>query len=47
MDLATLSDPVEKMRIEVRPEPDNAGGKKGRFAVLWERTEASFVFTLV
>jgi len=47
MDLATLSDPEEKMRIEVRPEPDNAGGKKGRFAVLWERTEASFVFTLV
>jgi len=43
MDLKTLSDPVEQMRIEVRDE----GGNKGRFAVLWERTEASFVFTLV
>lgn len=43
MDLKTLSDPVEQMRIEVRPE----GGNKGRLAVMWERTEASLVFTLV
>jgi Protein of unknown function (DUF2911) len=43
MDLKALSDPVEQMRIEVRTEGDN----KGRFAVMWERTEASFVFTLV
>lgn len=43
MDLATLNDPVEQMRIEVRAE----AGNQGRFAVQWERTEASFVFTLV
>jgi len=43
MDLKTLSDPVEQMRIEVRTEAEN----KGRVAVQWERTEASFVFTLV
>ena len=43
MDLKTLSEPVEQMRIEVRPE----GGNKGRLAVMWERTEASIVFTLV
>jgi hypothetical protein len=43
MDVKSLSEPVEQMTIQVRPE----GGSKGRFAVMWERTEASFVFTLI
>jgi len=34
---------VEQMRIQVRTEAEN----KGRFAIQWERTEASFVFTLL
>jgi hypothetical protein len=46
MDLKTLSDPVEQMRIDVRAESDSEGRSRGRFAVMWERTEASFVFTL-
>jgi hypothetical protein len=43
MNLKTLSEPVEQMRIELRPE----SGNKGTLAVMWERTEASVLFTLV
>lgn len=43
MNLKTLSEPVEQLRIDVRPE----GGNKGTLAVVWERTEASVPFMLL
>src|ERR1700676_4072693 len=43
MNLKTLTAPVEKFRIELRPESAN----KGTLALLWETTEASIPFTVV
>ncbi len=43
MNVKALPEPVEQMRIELRPE----GGNKGTLAVMWERTEASILFALV
>jgi len=42
MDLKMLEAPVESLAFEIRSE----GGNKGRVAMTWERTEASFPFTV-
>jgi hypothetical protein len=42
MDLKTLDKPVEQLTFEIR----SAGGKKGVIAMQWEKTEASFPFTV-
>jgi len=43
MNVKSLTAPVEKFRIELRPESAN----KGTLALLWETTEASIPFTVV
>jgi hypothetical protein len=43
MNLKTLDQPVESLTFEVRSD----GGDKGTVALLWEKTEASFPFTVV
>jgi len=43
MNLKTLDQPVESLTFEVRSDGDN----KGTVALLWEKTEASFPFTVV
>jgi hypothetical protein len=43
MDLKHLDTPVESLTFEIRSE----GGNKGRVALLWEQTEASFPFTVM
>jgi hypothetical protein len=43
MNVKSLTAPVEKFRIELRPESVN----KGTLALLWETTEASIPFTVV
>ena len=43
MNLKTLEQPVESLTFEVRSD----GGDKGTVALLWEKTEASFPFTVV
>jgi hypothetical protein len=43
MDLNPLDQPVESLTFEVRGD----GGNKGTIALLWEKTEASFPFTVV
>ena len=45
MNVKTLAEPVETLKIEVRPDP--ASANKGTLAVLWEKTEASIPFTVV
>src|SRR5258708_2324477 len=42
MDLKTLDQPVESLTFEIRSD----GGNKGTVALLWEKTEASFPFTV-
>ena len=43
MNLKALDKPVESLTFEVRSD----GGNKGTLALLWEKTEASFPFTVV
>ena len=43
MNLKPLDKPVESLTFEVR----GAGGNKGTVALIWEKTEASFPFTVV
>ena len=43
MNLKPLDQPVESLTFEVRSD----GGNKGTLALLWEKTEASFPFTVV
>ena len=43
MTLKTLDQPVESLTFEIRSD----GGDKGTVALLWEKTEASFPFTVV
>jgi len=43
MNLKPLDKPVESLTFEVRSD----GGNKGTLALLWEKTEASFPFTVV
>jgi hypothetical protein len=43
MNVKTLGEPVETLRIELRAD----GGNKGTLAVVWERTEASVPFTVL
>ena len=43
MDLKHLDAPVESLTFEIRDE----GSGKGRVALIWEQTEASFPFTVV
>jgi hypothetical protein len=43
MNLKTLDAPVEQLTFEIR----GAGGNKGTFTMLWEKTEASIPFTVV
>ena len=43
MDLKHLDAPVESLTFEIRSE----GGNRGRVALIWEQTEASFPFTVV
>jgi len=43
MNLKTLDQPVESLTCEVRSD----GGNNGTVALLWEKTEASFPFTVV
>jgi len=43
MNLKPLDKPVESLTFEVRSD----GGNKGTLALLWEKTEASFSFTVV
>ena len=43
MNLKTLDQPVESLTFEVRGD----GGNKGTLALLWEKTEASFPFSVV
>jgi len=42
MQLKALSEPVEELTFEIRPD----GGSRGTVALLWEKTEASFQFAL-
>ena len=42
MNLKSIKVPVERFRIEVRPD----GGNKGTLALIWENTEASIPFTV-
>jgi hypothetical protein len=42
MALKALSDPVEQLTFEIRPNGDN----KGIIALIWEKTEATVPFTL-
>ncbi len=43
MNLKPLDKPVESLTFEVR----SGGGNKGTVALIWEKTEASFPFTVV
>jgi DUF2911 family protein len=43
MQLKALSEPVEELTFEIRP----GEGNHGTVALLWEKTEASFPFTLI
>lgn len=43
MNLKALDQPVESLTFEVRSD----GGNKGTLALIWEKTEASFPFTVV
>jgi hypothetical protein len=42
MNVKALTDPVEKFRIELRPNQ----GNQGTLALLWEKTEVSIPFTV-
>lgn len=43
MNLRSLAEPVETLRVDLRA----GGGNKGTLALVWERTEASIPFTVL